>query len=226
MPSNSIKPELESVTITVVGKFNPAIFHPSWFSKIQMFSETEIAQALTEFGGVVHRDMADFQIDWCRFIVEPQRIIISTKMDAYFERLRDLVHATFTELHHTPINAVGINPEGDFKAPSKERWHSFGDKLAPKENWSAITQHPGLRSLVIEDQPRADNFTGRTWIKIEPSSKKEIENGIYIHMNDHFSFEDSKFEDGTKHLLKVLEEGFPSTMKRWKQTHEHLTSLI
>ncbi|MDA2918907.1 hypothetical protein MYX76_05335 [Desulfobacterota bacterium AH_259_B03_O07] len=224
MSSNSISPEIEALTIVALGRFNPAIFHPSWFSKIHMFSETEINQALEEFKGVVHKDITDFQIYWCRFVVEPTRIIVTTRMDAYFERLRDLLYATFKELIHTPITAVGINPEADFKAPSRERWDNFGHRLAPKDDWHEITGNPGLRELIIEDKPRADKFTGYTQIKIKPSEK--IENGIYIHMNDHHSFENYKLEDGAKHLLEVLEEGFPNTMKRWEKIHKHLTSLI
>lgn len=224
MSSNSISPEIEALTIVAVGNFNPAIFHPLWFSKIQMFSETEINQALEEFKGVVHKDIAEFQIDWCHFVVQTNRIIVSTRMDAYFERLRDLLYATFKELIHTPVTAVGINPEADFKASSHERWKDFGHRLAPKEDWGEITTNPGLRELIIEDRPRADKFTGYTQIKIQPSEK--IENGIYIHMNDHHSFQDFELEDGAKHLLEVLEEGFDNTMKRWGKIHNHITSLI
>ena len=227
MSSNSLSPEIEALTIVVIGKFNPAIFHPSWFSEIKIFSETEINQALKEFKGVTHRDISEFQFEWCNFVVEPNRLIASTKMDAYFERLRDVVLATFRELHHTPIHAVGINPEGDFKAPSLERGNEFGHRLAPKEDWKRIMDNPLLRQLIIEDSPRTDGYKGLTAIRIQPSEKKEIENGIFIHMNDHHSFqEDFKVGDGAKYLLQVLEEGFPNTMKKWKNIHQYLTSLI
>lgn len=227
MPSNSINPEKQALTIVVLGSFNPAIFHPSWFSTIHMFSETEINQALDEFKGVVHKSISDFQIDWCRFVVEPNRISVTTKMDAYFERLRDLLNATFYKLSHTPVTAVGINPEADFKAPTRERYDNFGDKLAPKDDWSKImTNKPGLRQLIIEDSPRPDKFNGYTQIKIQPSDGKEIKYGINIHMNDHHSFDKFKPDDGAKPLLEVLEEGFENTMSRWEKIHKHLTSLI
>lgn len=223
---NNLRPELESLSIVVVGNFNPAIFHPSWFLRTQLFSETDIEESLKDFKGIVHRDMTQYGIAWCNFIIQPNRIIISTKMDAYFVRLRDLLFATFKELIHTPVIAVGINPEGEFKAPSFERWDNFGHKIVPKDDWKEIATDPRLKELTIEDKPRRDKFKGWTLIRIRPSEIIEIPNGINIHMNDHHMFENSRPEDGAKPLLEVLEDGFENTMKRWEKTHQHLTSLI
>lgn len=222
----NFRPEIEALAIVVVGKLNPSIFHPSWFLRTKLFSETEIGETLEGFKGVVHRDMTQFQIDWCNFIIQPNRMIVSTKMDAYFIRLRDLLMATFRELIHTPVVAIGINPEGEFKAPSSESFDNFGNKLASKSIWKDICGDPKLRELIIEDRPRKDKFTGWTQIKIRPTEIAEIQYGINIQMNDHHSFENSKPEDGAKLLLEVLEEGYEKTMQRWEKTHQHLTSLM
>ena len=226
MPSEGLPSEIQVLSMVVVGHFNPAIFHPSWFSRISFFSETEIDQALGEFQGVVHKDMSQFNIDWCNILIEPKRMIVSTRMDAYFERLRDLLSETFRELIHTPIKAVGINPEGEFKVSTFEKWDSFGNRLAPKADWGGIVNNPKLRELIIEDKPRNDEFTGYTSIKVRPSEIPSLENGINIHMNDHFSFVDAKPADGAAPLLEVLEKGYPNTMNRWEHIHQHLTSLI
>lgn len=214
-----ISPEIEALSIVVVGRFNPAIFHPLWFSKLGVFSETDIKHA-AETTGIVHRDITDFQIDWCRINVTEDRFVASTRMDAYFERLQNLVYASFEHLSHTPVRALGINPEGDFDLKTEEKWHEFGHKMAPKTPWASVTQKPGLQELVIKDGPREGDYKGYSLIKLRPSEK--IQYGLYIQINEHFELGEAGSLEGTKPLLDALESQYKPTMKKWQNLYEKL----
>lgn len=218
-----ISPEVEALSIVVVGRFNPAIFHPLWFSKLGIFSDADITDA-ADTTGIVHRDIADFQIDWCRINVTENRFMASTRMDAYFERLQNLVYASFEHLSHTPVKALGINPEGDFSLKTEEKWHEFGHKVAPKEPWQGITQKPGLQELIIKDGPREGDYEGYSHIKLRPSEK--IEYGLYIQINDHFELGEASSSEGTKALLDTLETQCSATLEKWQNTYEKLMSLV
>jgi hypothetical protein len=53
--------ELEGLTIVVVGSFNPAIFHPAWFSRCNLIRQEEADSAKVE---IVHSEVAQFSGDW------------------------------------------------------------------------------------------------------------------------------------------------------------------
>ncbi len=216
-------PQIQTLAIVVVGRFNPAIFHPLWFSNIGIFTETDIKEAADTFG-VVHPDISSFQIDWCNILVEERRFIVSTRMDAYFSRLCELVQLSFDLLTHTPVIAVGINPEADFALGSEERWHKFGHFFAPKEYWKEITESPGMQELQIKDSPRDGEFKGYTLITLCPSEKVEF--GVNIKMNEHFEVGQAGSVKGTDQLLNVLEKRFQPTLEKWEEIYTHLINAV
>ncbi len=221
--SENISPETQALSIVVVGRFNPAIFHPLWFSNFNIFSQTDVNEAKDTFN-VVHRDIANFQIDWCHFNVTENRFMVLTRMDAYFERLRDLVVQSFDHLHHTPVKALGINPEADFNLRTDEKWHNFGHRFAPKDDWKAITDNPGLQELIIKDETKKGDYEGYSLIKLRPSEK--LNYGLFINLNEHFELGEFDPQNGTKKLLEVLNSQFLPTLEKWKKIHNHLTSLV
>ena len=148
----------------------------------------------------------------------------STRMDAYFERLQNLVYASFEHLSHTPVKALGINPEGDFSLKTEEKWHEFGNKMAPKAPWQGITEKPGMQELVIKDGPREGDYEGYSLIKLRPSEK--VEYGLYIQINEHFELGEANSSDCTKALLDTLETQYPLILEKWPLVYKKLMNLV
>lgn len=225
MDSRILTPQFQALTIVVVGRFNPAIFHPLWFSKTEMFSESEINDA-SDTLGIVHPDIADFQLDWCKVHVTENRFTVTTRMDAYFTRLNELVQLSFGLLSHTPVIALGINPEADFSMGNEEKWHKFGHTYAPKEIWKEITNNPGMQELIIKDMPREGEFEGYTNYTLRPSARNDIQYGVYIQMNEHFELGKPDYVEGTDKLLNILESQFENTLEKWEKVYKHLINSI
>ncbi len=221
---NEIKPYAQALSIVVVGRFNPAIFHPLWFKQLDVFSDKEIDESTKQFKGVVHRDIADFQIDWCRINVTEHRYMVSTKMDPYFERLRKLVYSSFELLSHTPVTALGINPEVDYNIRDKDKWNAFGHRILPKDDWREITCEPGMQEVKVKDKRANSTYEGYSMIRLTPSEKVDF--GIYIHMNEHFELGNMDSTFSTKNLLDVLRDEFDPTIEKWTRAHNHLISLV
>lgn len=177
-------PEIQGMSIVLLGSFNPKIFHPVWFAAQKLIREKEAEEANIE---LITPAVAKFSLDWMRLQVIQEQFVIETTQEPYYEILRDLVIGTFNFLSHTPVTMLGINTQQHFKMHSEEEWHRLGHELVPKEKyWTPTLKKPGMRSLTIEGQ-RPDEYKGYIQVKIEPSTK--IQSGIYISINDHYEAE-------------------------------------
>jgi hypothetical protein len=171
--------ELDAFSIVVLGSFNPAIFHPLWFSSNNLI-RTEEATKNVEIQ-VVHRNATVFSTEWFSLQVTGDRFAVETRDPGKSLLLRDLALGTFKILEHTPLTAFGLNRISQFQTSSVERWHAFGHHFAPKESWNAIMKDPGLRMLAIEG--KRDGCEGKITVSIEPSVK--VHPGILININEH-----------------------------------------
>lgn len=178
--------EIDGLSIVIIGAFNPAIFHPSWFSQLNLLGDREIQTATDDPNLVVSREATQFVADWFVCQVLTDRLQLSTAEPDAMESLRDIAHAVLTELPHTPLSALGINRDVHWKMPSEARWHALGDFLVPKTPWARLLYgRVGLRSLLVQSGPREDQ-PGATFVKIEPSTR--IDPGVYVGINQHFQY--------------------------------------
>jgi len=182
-----IIPEIEGVQVVVLGSFNPAIFHPSWFKLHKLIRDEEADNAKLE---VTHLEVSIFSIEWLRLQALRERFILETTDSAHYESLRDLAMGVFTLLEHTPITAMGINRSVHYKMHSVESWHEFGHLIAPKPVWQPIMKEPGLRKLVMEDS-RTDP-KGYVRVTIEPSGR--VDTGVFVEVNNHFDLKDKDIQ--------------------------------
>ncbi len=179
---NAIDAEFDRFNIVVVGKFNPAIFHPMWYSANGLIRKEESETAKVE---LIHAEVAIFSIDsWCRFQVTKDRFVVETRDLTKREAIRDLAASTFEILEHTPVSAFGFNRVRTYKMESEAVWHAFGHQLAPKQPWDAILTEPGLRHLVIEGK-RSNCQAKYIQITIVPSAEAGPF-GISISINEHY----------------------------------------
>jgi hypothetical protein len=174
------KPSVDQPSIVLVGSFNPAIFHPSWFARYDLLREGEAKADIK----IVHPHVSQFKLDWLELQVTTEQFATTALDSGHALPLRDLVVGTFALLEHTPIRAVGLNRGMHFPLQSEDRWHAIGDALVPKKIWSALLAgRPGLLALNVEGQrPEAPS----KYVRIQVQPSPIVEYGILISSNEHF----------------------------------------
>lgn len=215
-----MKPEIESVTIVLLGRFNPPIFRPDWLGKHQAIGEPEAEAASIE---IIHREIAMFRLEWLTLRVEPERLIAEASEPPWI-RVKDLISTMFTDLlPHTPIHSMGINRLAHYKIDSQEKADAIGAALAPRSPWGRWAewidtkdgngQKGGLRSLTMQLQPKEDDRPeGFLAIKVEPSIK--VMPGVYFEANDHYAIGSSEKVTDCAEILGLLDAYFQRSVDR------------
>ena len=85
---SDVKPELEDVSVVLVGSFNPAIFHPTWFAREKLIQQEEADRADIK---IVSPEVSVFSIGWLQLEVTLDRFAARTSQIQNLEPLRDLV---------------------------------------------------------------------------------------------------------------------------------------
>ena len=193
--------EIDSASIVILGSFNPAIFHPSWFKANGLIKPEEADKAKLEFTTPL---ISIFRVEWFRLQVEAQKFVIQTENETHFELLSDLVMGTFSLLEHTPVSAIGLNRGMHFKMDSEESWHAFGDRIAPKDIWQGVLEEPGLLSLVMQGPKQKPNQKSERYVVVRIESSMRTTPGIYIDVNNHFGIKDNDLQK----VLNILKESW------------------
>lgn len=216
--NESTQSERPRVTIVALGSFNPAIFHPVWFTHNGLIRE---AEASTSEVQVVSPQVTVVKFEWFVLQVTPERFVVDTRDPRKFLPLRDLVSATFTILEHTPITAFGFNSYQWFQLESKEAWHQFGHHFAPKESWSGILDQPGLLTLTIQGT-RPSSRANRIQISVQPARGEE--NGIVISVNEHYDVEQRPDDEPTSAnaLVETLDQAWDGFQEYSSKVGSHL----
>lgn len=196
--NGSLQSERQRVSIVALGSFNPAIFHPVWFTHHELIRD---AEATTSDIQVVSPQVTVVEFEWFVLKVTAERFVVETRDPRKFLPLRDLVSATFALLEHTPITAFGFNSYQWFQLDSKESWHHFGHHFAPKESWDGILDQPGLLTLTIQGTRPACQAK-RIQISVQPA--KGNENGVVISVNEHYDVEERPEDEPTSASILVL----------------------
>ena len=227
--SMRIEPEISSVNIVLLGKFNPAIFTPAWFSLCGLLPETAASTAELR---VAHPQVTAFSTDWLNLEVTVERFSVAT-LQAPHIRLRDLVARVFREhLYHTPLNALGINRDAHFQFRSPTERDRVGRMLAPVEPWGALgrdlkldSEHGGMTSLTMSQlAPEGRTKGGLINIRVEPSARIGQGRGVYVHVNDHYASDDTILGAGDR-LTELLEDNFDTSLSRSNKIIDHIMSL-
>ena len=209
---------LEGVSIVFIGSFNPAIFHPSWYVKEELWSETELENAQVD---VITADICSFRTEQYALQALNNRFMISTTQVPLYEALRDLAIGTFRILRHTPLAKLGLNREVHFRLESAEVWHAIEHKLAPKGHWQPVLKNPAMRALTIAGM-RPDGLGGAVNVRVEPSNR--VENGLFVEINDHFEVEDTLARSANA-ILSIAEEQWTESLRRSDEIVRHIGGL-
>ena len=226
-----IKPEIDGVSIVVVGDFNPVIFTPAWFVLYGLLPESAAASAEL---AVVHPGLTHFQTDWLSLQVTVDRFSVETLLAPHI-RVCDLVVRVFKEcLHHVPLRAFGINRNVHFRVRDFDARDRIGRQLAPVEPWGAWAQRLGvsghqggmtsltMRQVMVEGRPVGDHFN----VTVEPSSRVEGAPGVYAGVNDHYTVGGTEqHQSSSGRLMEILEQNFDSSLVYGENIIDHLMSL-
>ena len=210
-------PEIDGLSIVLLGAFNPRLFTPSWFARHGLLPESVEAKADVP---LINNDYSSFSTDWCSVEVLPDRFHISSTTAPAPEQLRDLVVGTFDVLHHVPIHRVGLNSVAHYMMPSQDVWNSFGHRLAPKETfWDPVLDEAGTLNVTVLGQ-RKDQHEGATRVTVEPSS--QVAPGIFISTNDDFGQKDPP--DTARWAVELISTEWEPSRARTARIREHLIS--
>ena len=214
----NIDPYKSSVSIVLLGAFNPVIFSPLWFKNNKIIPESDYESAEVE---LQHREITILKLDWMDILLQLERFKISSDQSPYV-RLSDFVIKTFREfLSHTPISAMGINRRVEFSVDSEEIRDKIGKKLGPPDAWGEWGKdiaeknkeghHGGMVQLVMEQKVVHDREFGCIRADIRPSKTKN--NSIWMEINDHYIVKDENLT-GNDQIINLLESNFEKSIER------------
>lgn len=216
-------PELKALQIVLLGRFNPAIFHPIWFEKQQLLNAAEVEAAQVE---VIHRDVSVLRFEWFQLQVFEDRCEFSCIRESHFQLTKDLAQLVFQLLEFTPVSAMGINVNQHFRVTSEDGWHRIGHRLAPKEVqdpvWNGLLEKPGLRVLRMEGA-RPDGLAGYVWVTVEPS--RRFHPGVYVSVNDHYDLDSGPKKGTGADVPAMLEARWEESIRRAQKIADSIIEL-
>lgn len=177
MTSPISEPE-QSLSIVVLGDFNPSIFQPLWFSSngLMPIEETKAAEIT-----VIHRKVAAFLMGGIQVQVDESRFGLTTTEDSCAPLLRDLAAGTLSILEHTPLKAIGLNLDRAIELSSEEEVTEFVDAIAPKQHWEDILHEPHAQQVIIAGT-RTDCIADRIQIRVQ----RVAEHRVFVGINQHY----------------------------------------
>jgi hypothetical protein len=212
------KPEIEGVSVVLVGALNPAIFQPAWFAGEKLIRQEEADKADVK---VISPQVSVFSIGWVNLEVTLDRFNANTTQIQHLDSVRDLIAGTFTLLRHTPIKHVGINPLAHFRSKSVDDWHKIGHRLAPKEPWAGLLEKPGMRRVSMLGQ-RTDDYKGDITATVEPSLVlSQTGFGVYFEVNDHYDISNGEGNDCDR-MAAILKNCWEPSLERASRIMQQL----
>jgi hypothetical protein len=193
-----------ALNIVVIGNFNPAIFHPTWFRDNDLLPATEIESAL-ESNLVVSAKWTQVQFDSLRLVVIQDRWLLETERVDWFTDLAVITRSIFDALSHTPMTIFGVNLMEHLKKRDGQRLLEKWVPLAALGSVIGKNAKPGARI-------GAEWEEYRTSIQLEPSVK--LDDGIFLAQN---------FERKVKNaneLTARLSSDWPKMLQRAKHVRD------
>ena len=223
-----IEPEINAVSLVLLGNLNPIIFTPAWFARHGLITDTQADTAEVE---IIHPQVAQFNAAGLSILVETGKFQVLTT-EAPFVRLSDLVQRVFGELlPHTPLGRMGINRDAHFNVGQEIRDH-IGECLAPPSAWgdwgkkisaSKGSKHGGVRSIIMEDQDPGDRDAGYVRVTVQPSNAIPNNSGIFIGVNDHYALSEAQAAPDALGTLRFLQN---NAFDRAMQRADELTDIV
>ncbi len=202
--------KIDSTSIVILGKFNPAIIGPNWLLARGLISQNDVDNIDKKF---LHNQIAQFSLEWMTLEVTYDRFFIQTYQNR--DLIKNLAVNIFKILKETPIKAFGINNNFEFDLRNKEKYFEFGNKLCPLNNWNIDMNDPRLLNLEILEKNRYDGLPGQRSTRIIPSAKIR-DTGVSIVVNDHYQVENDFINIISKNWEKSRDDSITLIENLWK----------
>ena len=215
------KLQIYTLSVVLIGDFNPVIFQPAWLASKGLVRENEADKVEME---LIHKELVRYNFDWAKFEINQNRFEIRTSQEPYFEAVRDLIVGIFKKhLKETPITALGLNHIKHYQL-SSEQYYDFGNTLSPLANWKDSFRDPKLFQLEMLDSKRADDKEGYLRVKVSVSDEITT-NAVSININDHYGLsKDSKGRSGE--IISILEDNWDNSFALSDSISENLWKKI
>jgi hypothetical protein len=199
------EPEIQGVTVVLLGSFNPGIFTTDWLARNGLTADQP--EGVTSVGSLVSPQFTVLNLPRFALAVQPERFEATAPSREHFEALRDLIVGMFAILEHTPVTQLGFNHLAHYRAPSKDLWDAVGHTLAPKPVWAKYLTDPGMLSLTIRGK-RPGAPDSRLDAIVQPST--QLRHGVYIQTTEHYERSGS---DATAELMDVLKTRWDAMLR-------------
>jgi hypothetical protein len=218
-------------SIVLLGSFNPAIFHPSWFEMHDVISRDIAAIAETK---VVHNEISIIELGDITINVEAGKFQVETSVAPEI-RLLDFVSKVFGDvLPHSKIGSFGINKSVHFRASSNAKRTEIGRRLAPTEPWGAFGDRlenssgallGGMMSIRMREILEDDDSRGHLEARVEPSNTIDKNTGIFVTINRHYELKDVAEHAGAREAIEKLDKEFESTLDSSDELINHFVEM-
>jgi len=206
-----LTPEINFLSIVVVGNFNPIIITPQWLALKQLIRESESEDARIE---LIHPDITRFELDWFKFEAQHAKLEFTCTKESHFVSLKDLVLSIFAILKETPITAVGLNHTCHFSLRSVEEYINFGYWLSPVKQFSDVLKDPRLIQITFLETGNPSNEAGTLKVQILPSDVMTDRKSVMFVHNLHFDEGSLKKADWLINLIiQKWDESFDRVRK-------------
>jgi hypothetical protein len=212
--------EIETLSIVLIGDFNPIILQPFWLANKGLIRENEAENAKVE---VIHEEVVKYSIDdWAYLEATKNRFEVKTSKKPYFEIIKDLTSSIFKILRETPIKSLGVNHIYDCKMPNEESYIKLGHKLTPLSFWDENFNDPRLNALELIETKRKDTEKGHRRLRVTPTGP-ELKFGVSVNVNNHF---DLKIEKGYINAFSQLEKYWENSFIDAEAIAKNLFTLL
>lgn len=218
--------EEQGVSIVANGTFNPAIFHPAWFTKHDLLTPEEEESAKVS---IVHPEVSQFQVPGLKFDIQTERALIQAAAEPLV-RAADIFSRLFGDLlPHTPIDSIGMNYWAHFRLNSWAQRQKFGRRLAPLDDWGEFAKlmdskdralAGGFSTLAFRAKTNENGDLGSINVTIQPSSRVENDVGVFMNVNHHYADEVRPFN-----FAQLVGENFDNVVHRSREIISHMVSV-
>lgn len=224
------RPEIEEVTVVVIGTFTPGVMSPHWLAFNGLISQDEANEASVT---VTHPQVTQIDFGWGRFYADEQRVQVVTSQSPWI-RACDFIQKLLSEVTPAqPTRALGLNVSAHYAVTAAEQ-EAIGHRLAPREIWGGWganlhNENPsesanGLISITMRQGSNLPNRFNK-YIDVRITGSSSIRpNGIEIFINDHYSFqEEPDAALGTQTVVNLISEQFEASLDR---SHEIIDGIM
>lgn len=229
-------PSFTSVSIVLLGTFDPDAFRPEALIESKVLSERD--GRLSKFRMLVPEAVTQFSLPWSEVMAAKDRVQFAIE-EAPYVRICDFAIKAMREASSkSSVRAFGINVESHFRLPSREARDAFGRHIAPPSAWGpwgngiaeSMNQfdelHGGVLQVHMRQPFRDDNVEGYLDVTAGPSSRIPDHTGVYFRTNHHYQLPKSPSGDGSSTpesrnsdqisslLLRVLSEQFDNSIEK------------